>query len=631
MTMQKFQAQAEIGGSVSPKFLQSVDRARKAVGGLGDATQGVSADNRRLQSTLDRARRRQDELTAAQERTIRGSSEYRRLGNAIRRVDGVIQRTTRSMARLGRETQSTESDMRGLASVNLRGLRTAITGVLTAAGGFAVVGQARQEFERLNQVLRDAPQLDFGQARQLIRASELIGFDEGSIADVANEFNIRLGEAIADPASRQEFTDAIAAIGLDLNALQAQAPTQQIQTLTEALRGVNDVASRSALADFIAGGQGGQALNFLAANADAARLAFTELNRTPIITPETQARLAEFNADTARLGHSVADVRNALVASAQPAVGAFSDAVSAASRAVAGWAQENRGAALTIGIGAAVLPTAASAFADFGEQAFFASRALESVQRIGGLAANIVPAIGKAAALAKIGVVGLAGGIKAATAAAAAFAVTPIGLTIIGIGAAVAALTAGVVYLADKVGGFKNLAEIAFASVKAAALTFAQGVVQGWKPLAAVIDAMIAAISELKQTFGGSAIEFRVGDAIAAVERSAANARADVARQYRAGVAEGERQQAAGTSVGQRIGGALGFGATPSAEPPIIGATPRSAASSSVSAPSVTNAPVTNHTRQDVQVNLYIDSLVTDEDGLQGLEAAIAGGLSRAR
>ena len=629
--VQRFQAQAEIGGQVSPKLLQSVDKARKAVAGLGGATQDLGADNRRLQSTLDRARRRQDELTAAQERTIRGSSEYRRLGNAIRRVDGVIQRTTRSMARLGRETQSTESDMRGLASVNLRGLRTGIAGAATALGGFAVVGQVRQEIERINQVVRDAPQLDFGQARQLLRASEVIGFDEGSIADIVNEVNIRIGEALANPEGRKEFTDTIAAIGLDLDTLRSAEPARQIELLAEGLRGVSDVAQRSALADFIAGGQGGQGLNALAANAEQAALALKVLNETPVITPDTQKRLAQFNADTARLGHSVADARNALVASAQPAVSAFTDVVSGASRAIAEWAQENRTAAFAIGGIVAVAPTAVSAIADIGGGALENAANLAILRQRGLGLTNILPAVAKAGRAVNIGFTAAAGGIKKATLAAAAFAVTPVGLVISGIAIAVAAVTTGVILLADKVGGFKNLAEIAFASVKAAALTFAQGVVQGWKPLAAVIDAMIAAISELKQTFGGSAIEFRVGDAIAAVERSAANARADVARQYRAGVAEGERQQAAGTSVGQRIGGAFGFGGGASAEPPIIGATPRSAASSGVSAPSVTNAPVTHNTRQDVVVNINIDSLVTDEDGLQGLEAAIAGGLSRAR
>ena len=609
--VQNLTARAQIVGGVSPNFTQSVERARKAVGGLGDATQDLGADNRRLQSTLDRAKRRQDELTAAQARTIRGSAEYNRLSRAISRIDAVIVRTTRSMARLGRETQSTESDMRGLAGVRLGGLRTAITGAVTALGGFAVVGQVRQEFERLNQVLRDAPQLDIGQARQLLRASELIGFDEGSIADVANEFNIRLGEAIADPASRQEFTDAISAIGLDLNALREQAPTQQIQTLTEALRGVNDVAQRSALADFIAGGQGGQALNFLAANADSARIAFAELNRTPVITPDTQARLAQFNADMAGLGHSVGDARNALVASAQPAVSAFTGIVSGASRAIAEWAQENRGAALAVGVGAAVLPTAASAFADFGEQAFFASRALDSVSKLGATAANVFPAIAKAGAIGKAGFISLASGIKAATAASLAFAVTPVGLTIIGIAAAVAALTAGVVYLADKVGGFKNLAEIAFAGAKAAVLTFAQTSTILLRPLAAVIDALIEGISRLRQIAGGEAIEFRVGDAINALDESAANARADVARKYRAGVAEGERQQAAGTSVGQRIGGAFGFGGGGAAAGTSAPPSGASAPAPALSAP-VTNAPVTNNTRQDIQININIDSLNTD-------------------
>ena len=602
--------QALIEGGPTDEFIAAVNKAQRAVGGLDEDFTSLTRAQRTQQNTLNRTARELRVLTMQLEDVEKGTPEFNRLTRAITRtnaqfikarsrLDDIEGRLQRVQAAGGRA----EKSIRRLAGVRLEGLRTKLIGIATAFISVQTVQQTRQEFERLNQVLRDAPQLDFGQARQLLRASELIGFDEGSIADIANEFNIRLGEAITDPESRKEFTDAISAIGLDLNALQAQAPTQQIQTLTEALRGVNDVASRSALADFIAGGQGGQALNFLAANADAARLAFTELNRTPVITPDTQKRLAQFNADTARLGHSVADARNALVASAQPAVSAFTDVVSGASRAIAEWAQENRGAALGIGAIVAVAPTAISALADIGGGALEnAANFALLTGRVSGVA-GVLPAIAKAGAIGKAGFLALAGGIKTATAASLAFAVTPVGLTIIGISAAVAALTAGVVYLADKVGGFGNLASIAFAGAKAAALTFAQTTTLSLRPIAKVIDAIIAAISRIKTALGGSAIEFRVGDAFKALDEAASNARADVARQYRAGVAEGERQQAAGTSVGQRIGGAFGFGGE-------AAAAGTSAPAPAVSAPSVTNAPVNN---QSVNITINVESLNADD------------------
>lgn len=585
----------DLNGRVNPNLkknlrdteagLRAVQIAARGAGGrfedAGQSVEGFAEDLKTLtrlqtsgRNSINRYSRQLRALNAQYEGAKKGSDEYKRLGRRIETTNqnlrlqrGILDDVEDRLQRVRAAGGRAEKSVRRLAGVRLEGLRTKLIGVATAFVSLQTVQQTRQEFERLNQVLRDAPQLDFGQARQLLRASELIGFDEGSIADVANEFNIRLGEAIADPASRREFTDAISAIGLDMDALRAQAPTQQIQTLTKALRGVNDVANRSALADFIAGGQGGQALNFLAANADAASLAFAELNRMPVITPDTQKRLAQFNADTARIGHSIGDLRSAFVASGfQSVVGGLADGVSYASRAVAVWAQENRGAALGIGAIVAVTPTAISALADYGGGALQVAANFSVVTDHLSLFAGAVPAVAKAATSGKAGFLALAGGIKTAAAASWAFAVSPTGLVIISIGAAVAGVAAAVTLLADKFGGFGRLWDITLAGAKAAFLSWAQGVTLGLRPIAAALDALIVGINAVSAGLSKipgvdlGQIDFRAGSAFAALDDAAGAARADFQRQTREGLAEGRRQQAAGTSVGQRLGGAIGFG-----------------------------------------------------------------------
>ena len=427
MTQQNFSVRAEITGGVSEEFRQSVVASSQNLTRFAENTTDLVRTQRTAERTIARTTRRIEFLNQELEDTQEGSKAAAQLtkqigtaNKSIRLAQFVLSDVNDELSEMRRRAGKAAEEVQDVgdelvdtgnrgeralerAQRGFRGLRTSIAAGVTALAGFAAIQDLTRDIERMQDVLRDAPQLSRTQARQLIRAADLIGFDEGSIADIANEFNNRLGEIELDPEALPDFQAAAATLNLDLDQISTLGPIQQMEALREALAAVQDVAQRTSLADQLAGGQGGQALNFLASDARAAQIVFDELNSTPIITDATFQRNEQFRTDLKRMEQGVEDVRASLVAGAQPAISGFSDLVVDATEAVAKWAQENGALASTIGGVVAVTPTFVSAVSEFTENVAFATIAADGLGRAGARVGRTAGKIGDFARSARRG------------------------------------------------------------------------------------------------------------------------------------------------------------------------------------------------------------------------------------
>ena len=522
----------------------------RSVQRLDRSAEELRREQLQQQRVIQRNQRQVARLNEELARTEEGSAAARKVTAEIGRMN----RRTDQAARNVQELERAIRDMGETGANEFRGLqedarRTARifrnvalgAGAITAGIGLAV-RESLQQFDRLNMVRLDFPELDAARGRELLQVSDVIGVDEGRLADIFNEWNIRAGEftnGISDQLSDLEN------FGIDVDSILAiEGSEQQAIAAVRAISQLDDATQRIAAAEAAFGGSAAQAAVFIGQNAESVNRLNEAISGTPALSADAVNELDALRENTAEMRNSLDNLRDSFTLGLAPALNLGNDLIERAADGMTRFLQSNEGAAPVIagvagGIGlvAAAGSAAAGRVAELGEQAFFANQGLMAVGGISRTFSAVLPGLAA-------GIKGVTLGIWGATRAAIAFAFTPIGAAIVGITAAVALLVVGMKFLSDRVGGFGNLFGIVIQGAKAAFLTFVAAILNGFRPIGFVIDQLIEAFNRLNNLWGGQDIEFRVGRAIDRVNQAAEEARADTGRRIREGRAEQRAQQA---------------------------------------------------------------------------------------
>ena len=601
-----FVASAVITGGVAPDFNQSVRAAVQGVNALGRSTEEMARDQRTFQNQIVRSqrnlRRLHEELDQTDDSTEGGRRSALALTRAIGTQNRTLSRASRSLGEVERamrqagvatdgthlktfnlrrqlrdQNQELAGVTRALRSV-ARGLdrsgraaktfgdevsesgnrvQSAFRGVAIGAGAISAgialaVRESIQQFDRLNMVRLDFPGLDAAGGRQFLQAADLVGLDEGRLADLFNELDIRVGEFVA--GTNEQLGD-LGALGVNIAPLLGiEDSRERAFALIDALAQIPDAAQRAAAADIAFGGSAGQAANLLTQDAERLLALKTALSSQPAFNADDLRTLEQTRQSIVGVRQSADDLRDAFTIALAPAIGDLSGRLEGALDATSQWLAQNQTAAPIIagtafavtGLAGAV-SAGAGFFGDMGASVFFAAQGWGTLAAAGGRLTPIM-------AGAKVAALGVAGGIRAVTVASIGFIATPVGAAIVGITLAVGALAAGAIYLADKVGGFGNLAGIVFAGAKVAALEFVNALIFNFRLVAPVLDAIIGGVDAVNRALGRGGIDFRVGTAIAAFDEVRANARADLRERVSSGLAEGQAQAQAGGGFGRSLG-----------------------------------------------------------------------------
>lgn len=556
-----FVAEATIRGGVDDNFLGSIREAVQGVNRLGRSTQDLTRDQRTQQNAIRRIERNLRRANEELDRTEEGSDAARRLTRRIGTLNGQLRvagrnlhEINRELARVGRQESTWD---RLTSGVKRFGVAAGIAGGAIAGIG-AAARESFQSITELQNIRLDNPNLGLGEARQLRQISIGVGIDEGRLADVFKELDIRVGEFQADGGGT--FGE-LANFGINPDAIASlDSSRARVLALIEAIRGL-PAAQQAAAADVGFGGSAGDAARFLANDADAYRQFVEGLNEQPFFTDEQLRQITSGRTALSGLHRSTENLRDAFVIGLGPGITDASNALSGGINSLARWVSETEaldGALGAVVGGVAVVGTGVAGLAGqiggLGEQTFFAIQGFKAIRGVG-------PAVASAFTGMAGGVRALAGGIRAATIASLTFLATPLGLAIAGIGIAVVGLTAGIVWLADRVGGFGNLANIAFQSAKLGVLEFADIALTNFRLIAEAADWLTQQISRIPFVN----IETDLSSPFDAVREARDRQRVELQGALQRGQAEGRRQDAAGTSLGQRLN-PFGRGN----EPPVI-------------------------------------------------------------
>ena len=623
MVTERLSAQALITGGVAPSLINGIKTAASGIRGLGGRFADLENEQKRLTQATQATTRDLARMGRELEALPEGSADAQRLRQEMGRLEREFEESDRALQGVNEEMQRLERN--GKRAQNAFVALSAGAATVSAAIGVAV-GQSLGQFERLNRVQFDFPGLSRGQARAVIDLADRFQLDEGQLADIFNETGIRIGEytrGLSDQLGElREF-------GIPLDEILSTGSLQeQTIAIAEAVAGLEDAADRAAAADIASGGAGGQAILQLSRYEDGL-LRLREA--VTLVDPELERQLETLDRmrmDVDEVAKSTRNLRDAFTQQLAPALTWVTDLQVRAIDSATEFVKRNEGLApaVTVAAGAtSVLAGTASSvagtLASAGEQTFYITQGFSGLSGVGKRLDPVMKNVRRGGRGMAGGFRAAAAGIRAATLASIAFVVSnPLVLAIVGISLAVAALSVVFTILADKVGGFGNLARIAFLGAKVAALEFVNILALNLRLLAPVLDGIIAAISAVKQALGGEAIEFRVGAAIDNFDRIRADARADFSRSLQAGLAEGRAQDEAGTSIGQRIGGFFGGGDEPELpETPTLAPAPAGPRY-------ITNSGFT------VNIELpnvrEIDDL-TGEDAQQRLAAAMGSAIAR--
>ena len=571
------------GGDHTLRFNIIGGPTRSFTGRLHAMVEGLSGGS--TEST--RLARTQRSLLNALEKNQREYRVQRRLLNDsaagtdqwVRALKGVeaasrnIDLTTRRLNEARREARALNEQAEKTPSL-LRRISGAAAGIGAAAAGGAILAPALSSFRSLetrvtayrNLQREAAGLLTQGATRQLENIAGDFGLRGRAIIQGISEINARIG--LADAEVNTTRTQNLAKLGVDFDAFIANSE-EGADRYVKALELVQQVtAERGQGAGLAAAGElfgltAGRQAAALALDAEAYAAIISTLQGEVVITDENQKRLESLSASVAGARGAWVNLGDAMLVTTAGPFRSAALGLGDLLNGLAESAQESEG--LTRGIlglggvlvaGGGAFTAVSGKLGDLGEDAFFATQGLAALQKGAGLAKAA-----SAAALAPLGALrgaflGAAGAIRAATAASIAFAFTPVGAIIIGVAAAAAALTAGIVFLADKFGGFANLWKIAWAGIKAAALTALQVITLQLRAFTEGVDRLTAGISKII----GRDISTNLSAPFDAIAESAAEARGEVGRLAQEGLAEGRRQDEAGTSVGQRVGGFFGRG-----------------------------------------------------------------------
>ena len=624
----RFTAEATLIGGVDPAFNKSVANATRAVGRMGAGVSALGGELEQARSKARGAELRLRQLRGQLDGIPAGSRAARNLAGQIHQVERESRSAADEVRKLERRFDALGNQRRGVARLGgeLKSMRGALNAVALASGAafagmLAGIRESTQAAREWNEIRLDVPDFGVAQARQFGEVANAVGIDAGRLAEAYNELTIRSGEFAK--TGEGQFNE-LAAFGIDAAAIaRIDDVNERVRAAVAALRQIPDAAERAAAADILAGGSGGESLRLLARDAELAERVFGELAKTPAFTDAQLKNIARTQAALGNVSKSANNLRDAFTIQMTPAIEGVTAPLASALDGLTKWTLESeRGAPIIAGLagGTAALAAGASAvagpLASMGEQAFFIAQ--------GGKAASAaLPKLGAGFALVAQGARGAALGIKAATIASAKFIFTPVGAAITGTALAVAALTTGVIYLADKVGGFGNLASIAFAQGKLAVLSFAEAALFNFKLIAQAAEALINTLNYIP----GVAIETPdLTKPFDAITRARQSAYSEYNAALRKGAQDAARQQAAGTSLGQRIGAELGFGpnrdealrATPSAPSGLGGAAALASGASSASGGDVTN---TTNFSGDIIIQL---PSVTDASGFDNPETGQA-------
>lgn len=613
MVTERLVAQVVIEGGINPAMQRSLDAGAASIRGMDADTAALTARQRRLEGATGETNERLERMRRELAGLPAGGRAARRLARDIRRVEREAADSERQLrevnaeiARLGREGPGNFQRLTGAAQRTARGIRgigiaaAAVTAAITAG-----VAQSVGQFERLNQVRLDFPELTAAQGRELLNAADLIGVDEGRLADIFNELNIQIGDF--QSGLNERLRELQTNFGIELDPLLGiEDNTARALAFVEAIGQLPTQAERIAAAEVAFGGSAAQAAVFISQQAGAVDLLNEALTGTPAVSEAALSELNNLRQNFTELRQSTANLRDAFTIGLAPAINPVVDGLTRAVDATTSWIQRNEGVAPVAAIAAGGITgiwtaaeLAAGPLASAGESAFFISQGLGAVGRFG-------PAAAAALGLVRGAALGVAGGIRTATTASLAFIATPVGAAIAGIAVAAGLLVAGIVFLADKVGGFGNLASIVFTGAKAAVLSLADVWLSQFTLIAKAVDVVIQGLNYLP----GVDIGFRAGDTLQGLRDAvgADRARAEFAAARDAGLAEGRRQAAEGGGFGRSLGFNRG------------GDSGEAAAISPAAAAAAPVPQTSNNTITTGDINIVLPN-VRDAAGLSSVEA----------
>lgn len=301
---------------------------------IGRGVIEVSADSTGLNAAIDKARKSIAGLGEASKSSSEKSSKS---------IDGYIRRLEQQRAQLGMTTRETELyklALRGASNEQLRaantslklteaykrgemigdkissGFRTfgavAVTSLIAAAAGFDALIKKAGDFQDLAEKT--------GDTAENIASLAVAAGTAGVSMDEISKFSIKLTKNLTGVDDESKAAGAaIAALGLNLEKFKAMKPADQIEALGKALNGFEEGAGKTAVLEALAKGAA-QLLPFL-------KELGAEGGRQKILTDEQIKQADEYSDKQAKLRAQISLQAQAIATQALPALNEFMAAI----------------------------------------------------------------------------------------------------------------------------------------------------------------------------------------------------------------------------------------------------------------------------------------------------------------
>lgn len=256
-----------------------------------------------------------------------------------------MQDASSSVNQVGDTSKSTQRDVDRSSSRMSSAMGKVATAAKLSAAAAAAAGAAylanlvRKGIQAADQQGELAQQLGVTNQELAVlqRAAELAGLSSTELTSNMERLNRRLGQA-ADGSG--QAADALERIGLSVEELEGMSPEEQMQTLGDALSGVESQSQKAAIASDLFGRSGQRMMLLLDGASETFDRARDEVERFGLALDESQTdAIGDINTDLDTMGAAVKGASLQLASAFSPALRTAADIVVRLSGAIGRWSE----------------------------------------------------------------------------------------------------------------------------------------------------------------------------------------------------------------------------------------------------------------------------------------------------